>query len=471
MPWTNAENNNSQSVLLENVFLSKFFFIYLAYKRYKQFLGMLEVRTGANLEDFKLELFNNVALKLREFFSQRRLKGLLIGGATCDKNVALNLDCLLLTDKACYFIDFVESVGKIKLPDYKNFELGVWINEKGDSIRGQRAINPYIQIKIAKEKFLSEVNRKLSFDNSTALTEDDIRLFICFNDSIEIIGKIPDNVKNIFIGDINFTISKIFSIILNDNANKKNTIPLKIYDIVKFLFPFESVPFQIISNHDNSKKNLINNENNHNIKSFDRIKFSENLTSKKDLSFVFISNAPTLELKLEEFRNFATKIFEASNVKIVEIKSFDYQERFIVERDNMTAVCSFYYDKNGNFKKPQYLSGDQELIEAIEKSFIDKTGVSHLNLSCLFKKNTWRKAAYEILSTRLAESNMRIAAIEEFDYLDKLKIFRNNQKLIIDMYYNSSGFFTKAIAIYCDSFKLWEDYKKCVENLKTEIKK
>lgn len=61
----------------------------------------------------------------------------------------LQIDALLITEKAVCIIDLKIFGGKITLPKNakSEFDFGKWTNEKGEIIKGGSSINPFIQLK------------------------------------------------------------------------------------------------------------------------------------------------------------------------------------------------------------------------------------------------------------------------------------------------------------------------------------
>ncbi|QKK00610.1 MAG: NERD domain-containing protein [Ignavibacteriota bacterium] len=73
------------------------------------------------------------------------------------------IDALLITPKAVCIIDFKNFGGKITLPRNakSEFDFGVWTNENGEPIKGGSSINPFIQLKTQKERFIKVVERHI----------------------------------------------------------------------------------------------------------------------------------------------------------------------------------------------------------------------------------------------------------------------------------------------------------------------
>lgn len=96
-------------------------------------------------------------------FDKYSLDGLLIANSECEFGARLQIDALLVTRKAVCIIDFKNFGGKITLPKNakSEFEFGVWTNENGESIKGGSSINPFIQLKAQKDRFIKVVEKHI----------------------------------------------------------------------------------------------------------------------------------------------------------------------------------------------------------------------------------------------------------------------------------------------------------------------
>jgi hypothetical protein len=50
-----------------------------------------------------------------------------------------------------------------------------------------------------------------------------------------------------------------------------------------------------------------------------------------------------------------------------------------------------------------------------------------------------------------------------------MKLFRNNDELEIDFYYDNSGLFTKIFIQFCSEDSLWKEFKSTIDILKKNI--
>ena len=105
---------------------------------------MLEIRKGTAAKNYENTFFREFAENLKNLFDKYSLDGLLIANSVCEAEKRLQIDALLITEKAVCIIDFKNFGGKITLPKNakSEFDFGKWTNEKGEIIKGGSSINP-----------------------------------------------------------------------------------------------------------------------------------------------------------------------------------------------------------------------------------------------------------------------------------------------------------------------------------------
>lgn len=200
---------------------------------------MLEIRKGTATKNYENTFFREFADNLKKMFDKYSLDGLLIANSECEAEKRLQIDALLVTEKAVLIIDFKNFGGKITLPKNakSEFDFGKWTNESGEQIKGGSSINPFIQLKTQKERFIKVVEKqilkKLSpSDNFN--TYHTVRA-VCFQKPIELIGKIPSNEElNFLIFDKNTYLETIKDII--DISDKEVSLSKNSFDLFKEVF-------------------------------------------------------------------------------------------------------------------------------------------------------------------------------------------------------------------------------------------
>ncbi|MBF0598396.1 NERD domain-containing protein [Faecalibacter rhinopitheci] len=201
---------------------------------------MLEIRKGTATKNYENTFFREFADNLKKMFDKYSLDGLLIANSECEAEKRLQIDALLVTEKAVLIIDFKNFGGKITLPKNakSEFDFGKWTNESGEQIKGGNSINPFIQLKTQKERFIKVVEKhiqpKLPLRGSSFNAFHTVRA-VCFQKSIELNGKIPSSEElNFFIFDNNNYLETIKDII--DINDKEVTLTNEAFDLFKEVF-------------------------------------------------------------------------------------------------------------------------------------------------------------------------------------------------------------------------------------------
>ena len=201
---------------------------------------MLEIRKGTATKNYENTFFREFADNLKKMFDKYSLDGLLIANSECEAESRLQIDALLVTSKVVCIIDFKNFGGKITLPGNakSEFDFGVWTNEKGEPIKGGSSINPFIQLKTQKKRFIQVVEKhiqaKLPPSGSSFNSFHTVRA-VCFQKPIELIGKIPTKEElNFLIFDQSNYLETIKDII--DISDKDVTLTKESFDLFKEVF-------------------------------------------------------------------------------------------------------------------------------------------------------------------------------------------------------------------------------------------
>lgn len=201
---------------------------------------MLEIRKGTATKNYENTFFREFADNLKKMFDKYSLDGLLIANSECEAESRLQIDALLVTPKAVCIIDFKNFGGKITLPRNakSEFDFGIWTNENGEPIKGGSSINPFIQLKTQKERFIKVAERhiqaKLPLCGSLFNAFHTVRA-VCFQKPIELVGKIPTKEElNFFIFDKSNYLETIKDII--DISDKEVTLTKESFDLFKEVF-------------------------------------------------------------------------------------------------------------------------------------------------------------------------------------------------------------------------------------------
>ncbi|HEY5123163.1 MAG TPA: helicase C-terminal domain-containing protein [Ignavibacteria bacterium] len=198
---------------------------------------MLEVRKNTFSRSYENSFFREFSRYLFHSFQEKNINGVLIGSPDCVVNERLQIDALLLTSNVVCIIDFKNFEGKIKLPPEKDFETGIWANEKGERIKGGSSNSPYTQLKMQKTRFIDVFNKHIK--NSIHLPETfnplhTVRI-VCFQNKIELIGKIPSKEElNFFILDKTNYLQKILDV--TDVSDKEVLLKEDSFNAYKKIF-------------------------------------------------------------------------------------------------------------------------------------------------------------------------------------------------------------------------------------------
>ncbi|QCS48531.1 hypothetical protein FEK30_03240 [Picosynechococcus sp. PCC 11901] len=200
---------------------------------------MLEIRKGTAAKNYENTFFREFAENLKNLFDKYSLDGLLIANSECEAEKRLQIDAFLITEKAVCIIDFKNFGGKITLPKNakSEFDFGKWTNEKGEIIKGGSSINPFIQLKNQKERFIKVVENQIldKLPTSDCFNPYHTVRMVCFQKPIELIGSIPPKEElNFFIIDKSNYLEKIKDVI--DITDKEVSLTKESYDVFKEVF-------------------------------------------------------------------------------------------------------------------------------------------------------------------------------------------------------------------------------------------
>lgn len=184
---------------------------------------MLEIRKSSFARNYENSFFREFSQNLSNLFESKKMEGVLIGSPICEIDERLQIDALLITTNVVCIIDFKNYSGEIILPFADNFDYGKWMNN-GDQIKGGSTINPFIQLRNQKERFIriyaSHIKKNLPPQDS--FNPYHILRIVCFQKEITIKGSIPSKEElNFFIlGEQNYLESFYDLLDVNDDTVK-----------------------------------------------------------------------------------------------------------------------------------------------------------------------------------------------------------------------------------------------------------
>lgn len=197
---------------------------------------MLEIRKGTAAKNYENTFFRKFAENLKNLFDKYALDGLLIANSECESENRLQIDALLVTSKVVCIIDFKNFSGKITLPKNakSEFEFGKWTNDKGEIVKGGSSINPFVQLRNQKDRFVKVVKNKIigKFPETDCFTSEHTIRIVCFQKEIELIGKVPSSEEqNFFIIDKSNYLERIKDIL--DVSDKEVSISTNSFGLFK----------------------------------------------------------------------------------------------------------------------------------------------------------------------------------------------------------------------------------------------
>ncbi len=205
---------------------------------------MLEIRKNTFFKNYENSFFREFSRHLYNSFKERNISGVLIGSPLCEVDERLQIDALLITSNVVCIIDFKNFKGKIKLPAEKDFEFGLWTTETGEQIKGGSSINPFIQLKNQKRRFIEVSDKHINngIDSRDTFNPHHVVRVVCFQEEIEITGKIPDKeALNFFIQDKKNIFEKILDIV--DVTDKEVKLSVNSFDAFKKVFRADQFKF------------------------------------------------------------------------------------------------------------------------------------------------------------------------------------------------------------------------------------
>jgi len=341
---------------------------------------MLEIRRGIAVRHYENSFFREFATNLQKLFEKYNLDGLLIANSECIVDERLQIDALLITKHIVCIIDFKNFGGKIILPNEDNFFNGIWTNENGDRIKGGSSINPYKQLSIQKKKFISNHKRNIigiyEKHIKDKLYKDDIfnprhiLRIVCFQNKIELIGKIPQRDKiDFFIVDKTNYLETLKDII--DIIDDEISISQKSFEIFKEIF--KANKFDLVENYENINNELtmdVNQLKIENLYQDQNIAYNEinNFLNSEDQN-VFILDGSTNSGKSYMIPYIEELAYKAG---FQEVKNIVQSKRIAnnLTSDNIKFESMYSYIYGGNTNQNDNYSIDEKKIEQFDFKII-----------------------------------------------------------------------------------------------------
>jgi hypothetical protein len=156
---------------------------------------MLEIRRGCATRSYENTFFREFAKNIEILFEKYSIDGLLIANSECETSPNLQIDSLLITEKAVCLIDFKNYGGDVILPNADSgFSKGQWVTQDGLRIKGGSLINPYEQLTWQKRAFTWVFHNstiKYCISDNDKLNPSHTKKIVCFQKPIQLKGEIP----------------------------------------------------------------------------------------------------------------------------------------------------------------------------------------------------------------------------------------------------------------------------------------
>lgn len=176
--------------------------------------------------------------------------------------------------------------------------------------------------------------------------------------------------------------------------------------------------------------------------------------------------------------------------KIMDHKSYNYQEQYSLEKEGSTVTLIFWYNQKNTFTKitiqkasPANVAMEKDAVMHFEQPAdivfkedgdndmqeIISIEATQEKMSFLFPdENTHLSKFYNDLNEIILRQEITISGLEHGQYFELYTFMRNQEQAVIQFYYNDKREFTQARNLInkCNSNKLLLDLKNCVEELK-----
>ncbi len=202
-----------------------------------------------------------------------------------------------------------------------------------------------------------------------------------------------------------------------------------------------------------------------NIKIFNNVKIdkksSNNFKAINQIDEMIENRFNIKDKFLFELYKYIYSILKSTDIKIENIKHYNYQEQYILKKDNSFFNISFYYNSKNkitkvNFGEEKELKEILNMFKELENSVIlleNNIEFSDKNLEDIYKK----------IKKELNNINIEIVDIKHFSYRERYLFTNKNEIAKIDIVYNSR-YQIKSFSLIEGSNKLYESILKKLQN-------
>ena len=188
-----------------------------------------------------------------------------------------------------------------------------------------------------------------------------------------------------------------------------------------------------------------------------------NLSSKEMSSNLNFTDGKLKPILIQLYYFLSNKLTH-KDIEIVSINQSDYQSIYeLKNKNNQTAKISIYCNLKGQARQPTLMKAEPDEF-GYEVMIALKQDSEIKNFDSV--SDIWRKNAYNSIYLALKEHDYKIVQLIQTSYKDTIEISKNDENLVVDMYYDGNGFFTSVISTYYSSVEILDYYKSVLNTLR-----
>ena len=186
--------------------------------------------------------------------------------------------------------------------------------------------------------------------------------------------------------------------------------------------------------------------------------------SSKEISSNFDFTDGKLKPILIQLYYFLLDKLTHKDIEIISINQSDYQSIYeLRNKNNQTAKISIYCNLKGHVRQPTLMKAEPDEFGSEVILFLKQD----TELKSFDSVNEiWRKNSYNNIYLSLKEHDYKIVQLIQSSYKDTIEISKNDENLVVDMYYDGNGFFTSVISTSYSSAEIWDYYKSVLGTLR-----
>jgi len=186
--------------------------------------------------------------------------------------------------------------------------------------------------------------------------------------------------------------------------------------------------------------------------------------SSKEISSNFDFTDGKLKPILIQLYYFLSNKLTHKDIEIISINQSDYQAIYELQnKNNQTAKISIYCNLKGQARQPTLMKAEPDEFGSEVMIFLKQDAEIQSFDSV---NDIWRKNSYNNIYLSLKKQDYKIVQLIQTSYKDTIEISKNDESLVVDMYYDGNGFFTSVISTSYSSVEIWDYYKSVIDTLR-----